>query len=364
MSRGNSSPDGAPCKDVIMSDNIPRIDTEAILNELNRTYDDGVPDAAARTMTFIAYTGDPAIITWMRERMRTILEKRPSRLVLLDGTRDPRAHEVERIADAEWILLGTRGLEPEALRSIVHAFTITDVPVILLWGGERLIGDPYFLALNETVDSLVLDSSRITSTSVAHASTANASTTKLRELIAYFGQDRRYAVQDMAYLRLAPWQEMIANFFDDRELIDDLFALRNVDIVAGSQAEAYYFLGWLASRLEWSPCGPKEFCNRFGSSITCSVTLHGEPRRIYSITLHSGNATGTETIFCAELQEDGQTVSLTVAGGKTRPQRHEPLHDIDVVALLDRAILEPKTSDTYRATLEMAGEILDRQKTE
>ncbi|HVS46517.1 MAG TPA: glucose-6-phosphate dehydrogenase assembly protein OpcA [Verrucomicrobiae bacterium] len=301
-----------------------------------------VPSAVASTMTFIAYVDDPAIVTWMHERTRAIVEKHPARLVLLDGTLDQGSHQTHAVARTEWVLLGTRGLSPEQLRSIAHAFTRTGVPTVLLWAGHRILDDPIFPALNATVDSLILDSSRIA-----------PGVAQLAELAEYFAQEPRLAVQDLAYLRLTPWQEMIAQFFDEPEFADELQALEHVIIAAGSQAEAYYLLCWLASRLEWSPSGAHQLKNRQGKPITFAFQPEGGPRRVRSVELRSQTST-----FRAQLEDDDATVCLSVDGAKKRAMRCEPLHDIAIVDLLERAILEPQTSDVYRATVEMVRALL------
>ncbi|HEY5257707.1 MAG TPA: OpcA/G6PD domain-containing protein [Candidatus Baltobacteraceae bacterium] len=317
------------------------VDVASILDELKHEHDDD-PSAVATTMTFLAYVDDPAIVTWMRERSRAIVEKVPSRLVLLDGTLDPSSHETHTIAQAEWVLIGTRGCNPEAIGSIAHAFTRPGVPTVLLWAGQRIADDPVFSALNGTADSLILDSSRI-----------DSGVAQLAELTEYFARDRRFAVQDLAYLRLAPWQEMIAQFFDDPALTEELQLLVSVTITSGSQAEAEYLLGWLASRLGWKPGPAHRFSSGRGQAVTFEIHHEGGPRRVRRIELRSPSA-----MFRAQLESDDATVCLTVEGANAQPVRCEPLHDIAIVDLLERAILEPNTSDVYRATIEMVRALL------
>jgi len=58
-------------------------------------------------------------------------------------------------------------------------------------------------------------------------------------------------LRDLAWMRLRPWQDMIANFFDDPALLGELFSIRRLHIASGSDSEAFYLAGWLASRLDW-----------------------------------------------------------------------------------------------------------------
>jgi hypothetical protein len=52
-------------------------------------------------------------------------------------------------------------------------------------------------------------------------------------------------------------------------------------------------------------------------------------------------------------------VCLTVDGTIQRPLHCEPLHDVSIVELIERSILMPQTSETYRSTLEATCKILD-----
>ena len=49
---------------------------------------------------------------------------------------------------------------------------------------------------------------------------------------------------------------MIARFFDDPALREELYSLRSVRIVSGSDAEALYLGGWFASRAGLDGDGP------------------------------------------------------------------------------------------------------------
>lgn len=272
-------------------------------------------EATAATMTFVVYVDDAGIAAEARERSQALVEKHRARLVFVDATEEPQ-------------------LAPEERKAYVRDRLVPGVPSVLFWAGIESIGDPNFLALNEVVDSLVLDSSR-----------GSGGIGALRQLIEYFSQGRRFKVQDLAYLRLAPWQEMIAGFFDDPELAGDLASIEKVAIVAGSPAEQYYLLGWLGSRLGWKP-----------HSISYTLASRGKPRRIYDVALTSAGTT-----YRAALQgDDERIVCLTVEGVHAREMHCDTIHDVSVVALAEQAVLRPQTSDVYRATLEATRAFLDR----
>jgi glucose-6-phosphate dehydrogenase assembly protein OpcA len=326
------------------------IDVTTILHELYAGQE-GCAGATTSTLTLLAYCDDSAILEWMRERARAIGQMHPARIVMLDATAAPSLHETEtftsasHIACGEWIDVGIRGISPASLAAIARALTVRDVPSVLAWGGREMLTDPAFLALNACADSLILDSSRVGSDLVA-----------LRELTEYFSSARRLAVQDLAYQRLAPWQETIALFFDDSDLALELHELRRVGVTAGSQAEAYYLLGWLASRLGWKVDGPGKFVGIGGEPIAYSVAMQGEPRRVRSVELGASD----ETVFRVALDENDDTlVCMSVDGPKKRRPHCEPIHDVSIVALIEHAILWPDTSEVFRSTIEATRSILD-----
>lgn len=273
--------------------------------------------AKAATMTFVVYVDDASILAEAEQRAEALIAKHPARLVMVDAS-------------------GPHGT-PEELQSATHAQIVPDVPTVLFWAGKESVRDPNFFSLNELADVLVLDSSR-----------GSGDIESLRQLMEYFSAGRRTKVQDLAYLRLAPWQEMIATFFDDPELADDLGKIASVEITAGSPAEQYYLLGWLASRLNWTP-----------GSVTVALHAKGKPRRIYEVALASAGST-----YRAKLEEPkGPVVCLTVEGEHAREQHCETLHDVAIVALVEQAILRPGTSDVYRATLDAARAFLEHSAT-
>lgn len=269
--------------------------------------------AKAATMTFVVYLDDANVVKEAQQRAEALIEKHPARLVMVDAS--------------------TSHATPDELRSTTRAQIVPDVPTVLFWAGKESARDPNFFALNELANVLVLDSSR-----------GSGDIESLRQLIEYFAQGRRFKVQDLAYLRLAPWQEMIATFFDDADLAPDLGKIESVEIAAGSPAEQYYLLGWLASRLNWKP-----------DVVRYSLKTQGKPRRIYEVALTSAKSTYRATLEGGK----GRVVCLTVEGEHARAQHCQALHDVSIVALVEQAILRPGTSDVFRATLDAARAFLD-----
>lgn len=301
----------------------------------------------ATTMNFIVYIDDSAHRAWVMERTLSIADKHACRALILDATGDSNENSVftsvqtsaEAIVRAERIELAVAGMSSEQVRTIAHSLSATGVPSILWWTSDRITRNSHFNGLNEIVDSLVVDSSGL-----------NAGDDALKEFIEYFGCEKRFKVRDLAYMRLLPWQDIIAGFFDQKEVIDDLFSIREVAIVSGSDAEALYLVGWLAGRLEWSACKRNELCTKSGDTIRFVQLRAGDLRRILKVTLTSSGSR-----FIAEVQSAcNDTVCLWVEGAKARESRCAPLQKIDNVSLLEKAILTPATDDVFATSLEMA----------
>ena len=293
------------------------------------------------TMALLVFVDDDRLADWARERARKLAERHSSCVVVLNGA---IAEKPEERSD-DWIELGVQGSSPERLQSIAASLLPAGVPPILLWVAPQTAGDARFVALAPEMRTILLDSSR-----------ARDDDGALRDLVAFHEKyPENAAIHDLAYLRLAPWQEVVADFFDERAFVEDLFDLNKVTIACGSDAEGYYLLGWLASRLSWEPTGDKTFRPRRGArTIAYEIVREGTARRVLRITLES-----RATHFQAELcNGDSTAVTLEVTGAKKRPARVAPLHDVDVASLLERAILHDQADTVFRESLAVAGQLL------
>jgi glucose-6-phosphate dehydrogenase assembly protein OpcA len=275
------------------------------------------------TMGLLVFAEEEPLARWARERAHLLAQRHASRVVVLDP------------ADTA-----------EHMHALASSMLPPGVPRILLWVAPRTQSDERFLRLAPEMRTVLLDSSRARDDDAA-----------LRDLAAYLSRHPQdLAIHDLAYLRLVPWQEVVADFFDERAFVEDLFELRHVTIASGSDAEGYYFLGWLASRLEWEPYGERAFRHRRrgARTITYDIVREGQPRRVRSITLES-RSTRFQASLC---DSDSAAVSLDVTGAKQRPSRVAPLHDVDIASLIERAILHHQPDPVFREALAVAGKLL------
>ncbi|MBV8489494.1 MAG: glucose-6-phosphate dehydrogenase assembly protein OpcA [Candidatus Eremiobacteraeota bacterium] len=313
-------------------------------------------DMNVATMTVVVFFDDAAVGEWARDRTHALAVKHPSRVLVLDGTQPSSFHRVGdkcfSHADCvktrgDWIELGVSGGTSDVLLSAINTLCLPQAPIVLIWVASGIGADPRFAPVVSQVRSVVYNSSVLDDGDAA-----------LRDLATFVGSHRGAAIADLAYLRLAPWQEAIALFFDGRDVVRELFDLRRVEITCGSDSEAYYLLGWLASRLEWKPCDAEQLCNRYGTTIDFAIVREGRARRIRRVALHSSN-----TNFIAEIDnEDAEAILLTVTGEKQHPDRARPINNIDIAALVERAILTGHNDRVFVESLLAAGEILERRK--
>ena len=330
------------------------VDVESLLGELAEQRKDraGISTTTLNVVAFVE--DDESFLERLTERTNELAERHAARTVLLVSAHQATSHTVHSrcneidntvLTHSEQLQLGVQGVGAAELRSIVHALTIPNVRTVLLWGG-RHIADERFTLLAGLANVVVIFSSA-----------SSDALQMLRELVALQDAPAAGRIRDIAYLRLNPWQDLIAQFFDDKDLADELSSISRIEVVCGSAPEAYYLVGWLASRLGWDPCGPREFCNAGGARIEIDVRIEGPPRRVRSVSLHSQHC-----VFAAAVENEADDlVCLSVEGQKHRPQRCLPLHDVDMIALVERAIFSEVDGGVYAQTLAMAGRVLEQE---
>lgn len=330
------------------------LDLHAVVGELRQRRRNS-PDMKVGTMTVVAFFDEDVVGAWCCDRIHALAVKHPSRVIILDGT---QTEEQQRVGSTcpeheecvrtrgDWVELGVRGMKAELLASAIATLSLPEAPVVLIWVATGVASDPRFEALAKLVRTIVFNTSVLTYDARA-----------LRELAAFARERGDATITDLAYLRLYPWQEAIAQFFDHRHTVDELFDLRRVEITCGSDPEALYLLGWLASRLDWTPSGPSSYASKLGIPVEFSIERKGMPRRILKIALASST-----TSFVAEIDDErAEAIMLSVTGEKTHPGRARPINNIDLAALVERAILTGHTDRVFQESLLAAGELIEKR---
>jgi glucose-6-phosphate dehydrogenase assembly protein OpcA len=174
------------------------------------------------------------------------------------------------------------------------------------------------------------------------------------KLAAFLPEHPAVAWGDLAWMRLRPWQDTIAQFFDAETLQKELFSIRSLAIISGSDAEALYLAGWLASRLRWTAVPGGTFTDSNGQPVAFTHERSGPLRRVRSVEI----TTAASHYFAMVSADDEGVVTLRAEGEGARAERLVPLQAIDNASLLERAILEPATNEVFETALRMVGTLL------
>jgi glucose-6-phosphate dehydrogenase assembly protein OpcA len=333
---------------------VSALNVEELLGALEHERRDrgGICTTSLNVIAFVE--NDEALLHWLEESSDAFAEAHGFRILLLDASAPSTAYSVRThckefndtlLTSLEQLQIGVKDVGAEELRSVVHDLLHPSVRNVLWWGGQHL-KDDRFAQLAQLAQTIILFTSR------------HDSLQALRELVQLADSETVEHIRDLAYLRLVAWQDMVAQFFDDAELAAELPRLTRVDVTAGSEPEAYYLAAWLASRLSWAPCGELDFCNSAGKPIRVDFHKEGPPRRIRGIKLQ----TPSYTFGISVSPEADDLVCLTVDGAKDRPVQCVPLHDVDIISLVQRAIFAPSDGGVYLQTLGVLRRILEWER--
>jgi glucose-6-phosphate dehydrogenase assembly protein OpcA len=141
------------------------------------------------------------------------------------------------------------------LASLVAPLLVSELPTFLWWPSGGFVTNPIFEDLVEIVDRLVVDSAQLGNEAAAVA--------HLRTLL---DEEDDPWVGDFTWLRLAPWRQLIAQFFDPPSVQRSLATISQINIAyaqtrkdeSSGFAAALLTVGWLASRLGWEIIEPLE----------------------------------------------------------------------------------------------------------
>jgi glucose-6-phosphate dehydrogenase assembly protein OpcA len=188
-----------------------------------------------------------------------VTRRHPSRLFLIEtgATREPdllrsrvtalcHLRPIGGAVCSEQIILqpgpGAEPLTPSAVRSLL----VGELPIVLLEIGAAE-PDPWREELWRGADLCLADSALGGDPEAAEP---------LWERIA---EDDTGRIHDLAWARLTPWREILAELFDEPALRPALETLTQVEVSHGGESEgtptaqALLLAGWLADRLRWAP---------------------------------------------------------------------------------------------------------------
>ncbi len=270
---------------------VPLGDVELELDRLWREVNESAlaagEAAVSRNMvhTLVTYTAKPEDAQVALTSVEELASQHPSRSIILLPEPDAPEATIDTHVAVHYVRSGTsegygeeivveaRGDAARHVPGAVLPLLITGLPAFLWWGGEPPWGSPLIETLVDGSDRLIVDSCEWIDPEVGLASAADLMRRK----------HTHCALSDFNWTRQTPWRELTAQFFDSPTLRPYLQGIDRVTVeyAAGEEegatnpAQAYLFVGWLASRLGWSP----QTSYRRGFGPARQHTLHTQSGR-------------------------------------------------------------------------------------
>ena len=261
-------------------------------------------------------------------------------------------------ACSERVTLRASGEACARVGSAVEALVVPELPTTRVWLGRVHENDSVFREVATDAQRVIVDTEY---TSLASLLT-----------LSRWAKHQHTAVADLAWTRIAVWQEMCARFFDDpamRPFALQVDALRLVQMSNPGErlgSEGSLLLGWLATRLGWrmEPVGgAMELRRADGKRVELELaSMPRDPRvaplAIASITMRMGSAVGTVARDTAGEIEDVLRYKLEVplpcAGEQT-----VRLGANKGARVLERTLRRPTHDEAFDAAVAFADQLAD-----
>jgi glucose-6-phosphate dehydrogenase assembly protein OpcA len=233
---------------------------------------------------------------------------------------------------------------------------VEDMPVYTWWRRRGLDGEPLLEPLVALSDTWVLNS---------------AWTPRPRS---YLGSLQALAtrepwpghVVDMAWVRLEPWRDAIASFFDNPAVRPAICGITRVAIASagpvapcGATVAGAYLAGWIASRVGLHVDGTTAR-REDGATVVLefSSVSHLAPGEIAAVTIDSEH-NDAHVVFDARLAETQDCMLLAVsAGAHTLPSRRIRFPKLDTAALACGVVQQTGPDVVYESALSAATRIV------
>jgi glucose-6-phosphate dehydrogenase assembly protein OpcA len=300
--------------------------------------------ARACTMNLVVVTEAPALAAAYTSVIDEVTRSIPARAIVvgldpdspavtLDGDATAVcALEGKNVVCSERLNLTARGKICGRVVSAIDALRVPEMPTTIVWLGRWRAEAKAFTELAEGAQRIVIDSSHSGLPSLF--------------ALARWSKDKVH-VADLAWTRLAVWQEMAARFFDSPRLREHASHVRGVTIHQASEpgaplgAEGALFLGWLATRLGWTALGAdrkRPFTRADGAAVEIGIraTGVGGGAALAGVVLE---AEKDGLLLQGSAVREDETVAwrLDVTGGRPREQR-VPLRARDEARNLERTL--------------------------
>jgi glucose-6-phosphate dehydrogenase assembly protein OpcA len=218
---------------------------------------DEAPITRAAMSNVVVYCEDDAQAGRVRDELSGILERHPSRVLVLVAAAEAVRAGIEASVWAQCSLAGggrqiceehvsVRAAPGAARRlpSAVRPLLIGDLPTGLWWAAPDppSAGGAVFEELADLADQVIYDS-------------VGWQEPQLLSALDWLAREREQRVADLAWPRVLPWRRALAETFDPALRPGALAGIERVEIEHGPHAlpQAWLLLAWLAHALDWRP---------------------------------------------------------------------------------------------------------------
>lgn len=244
------------------------------------------PKSRACTMNVVVIVGSRELADRYTPVLDEVTQNIPARAILVALEPESTISVLDADVNAVCSIEGSGAICSERIRlfasgaictrigSAVEALLVPELTTALVWLGPLHVDDPIFEALAGDVHRVVLD-------------TEYTPLSSLLSLAAWAKKSSgRPHMADLAWTRLAPWQEMCARLFDEPRLRGHALKINRVVLKQASEpkarlgSEGALFLGWLGTRLGWKVsrlAGSLRFKRADGESVAVQLGVVKKP---------------------------------------------------------------------------------------
>lgn len=272
-----------------------------------------------RTINLIAIADSEEEARGLKTTVTSLTEFFPSRTVILIRAADiaeknrlavtvaVEEHPIVRKQSPirfETITVAASAGREEVLASVASPVLVPELPDFVWYPGASFANSPLLVELIDIADRLIVDTSRVEDPSMA-----------LRFLTGLDpgGADGAIHLSDIAWTRLTPWRQLIAQFFDHAATQPCLGAIDDVTITYGdSDADgrtgltgALLLAGWFCTRLGWRAPGEELVRSKEGWKLTLRAGERGRSREVIVTLRPSTNSLAGQCLGTVAINSGG-----------------------------------------------------------
>ncbi len=228
----------------------------------------GYPATRNSVLNLVVFTQRVATAQAVDNALDELNQHHPARVLLLVAELDLPEQQMQAWIDlsvykqpqrrgqsaSEQVMIEARGAAVNYLPGVVLPLLAANLPVFTWWADAPPMEHAIFERLAAVSDRVIVDSAEFPTIGENFLTLARISRSR----------QYRAAVSDLNWQRFAPWRELTAQFFDmapvrpylkgiSQMVIEYAGAETNGHTVGVSNpAQALFYIGWLASKLDWS----------------------------------------------------------------------------------------------------------------